>query len=85
MDYQLSNNDKLQLQEMIKTNDVEDKTELIRATKHSKLIRDQVKLLEQLKQDYSQLYKSNFQEFDTLTVEKCYFLFKIIQIFIIKY
>ena len=27
MDYQLSNNDKLQLQEMIKTNDVEDKTE----------------------------------------------------------
>ncbi len=76
MDYQLSNNDKLQLQEMIKTNDVEDKTELIRATKHSKLIRDQVKLLEQLKQDYSQLYKSNFQEFDTLTVEKCHFLFQ---------
>ena len=39
MDYKLSNNDKLQLQEMIKTNDVEDKTELIRATKHSKLIK----------------------------------------------
>ena len=33
---------------MIKTNDVEDKTHLIRATKHSKLIREQVKLLEQL-------------------------------------
>ena len=76
MDYQLSNNDKLQLQEMIKTNDVEDKTELIRATKHSKLIREQVKLLEQLKQDYSELYKSNFQDFDTLTVEKCSFLFQ---------
>jgi len=76
MDYQLSNNDKLQLQEMIKTNDVEDKTDLIRATKHSKLIREQVKLLEQLKQDYSELYKSNFQEFDTLTVEKCSFLFQ---------
>jgi len=76
MDYQLSNNDKLQLQEMIKTNDVEDKTDLIRATKHSKLIREQVKLLEQLKQDYSELYKSNFQEFDTLTVEKCHFLFQ---------
>ena len=76
MDYKLSNNDKLQLQEMIKTNDVEDKTDLIRATKHSKLIREQVKLLEQLKQDYSELYKSNFQEFDTLTVEKCHFLFQ---------
>ena len=76
MDYQLSNNDKLQLQEMIKTNDVEDKTELIRATKHSKLIREQVKLLEQLKQDYSELYTSNFQDFDTLTVEKCSFLFQ---------
>lgn len=76
MDYQLSNNDKLQLQEMIKTNDVEDKTELIRATKHSKLIREQVKLLEQLKQDYSELYKSNFHDFDTLTVEKCSFLFQ---------
>jgi len=76
MDYQLSNNDKLQLQEMIKTNDVEDKTELIRATKHSKLIRDQVKLLEQLKQEHSELYKNNFQDFDTLTVEKCSFLFQ---------
>ena len=76
MDYQLSNNDKLQLQEMIKTNDVEDKTELIRATKHSKLIREQVKLLEQLKQEHSELYKNNFQDFDTLTVEKCSFLFQ---------
>jgi hypothetical protein len=76
MDYQLSKNDKLQLQEMIKTNDVEDKTELIRATKHSKLIREQVKLLEQLKQEHSQLYKNNFQEFDTLTVDKCSFLFQ---------
>jgi len=76
MDYKLSNNDKLQLQEMIKTNDVEDKTDLIRSTKHSKLIRNQVKLLEQLKQEYSELYKSNFQEFDTLTVEKCHFLFQ---------
>lgn len=76
MDYKLSNNDKLQLQEMIKTNDVEDKTDLIRATKHSKLIREQVKLLEQLKQEYSELYKNNFQQFDTLTVEKCSFLFQ---------
>ncbi len=76
MDYQLSNNDKLQLQEMIKTNDVEDKTDLIRATKHSKLIREQVKLLEQLKQQHYELYKNNFQEFDILTVEKCSFLFQ---------
>jgi len=76
MDYKLSNNDKLQLQEMIKTNDVEDKTDLISATKHSKLIREQVKLLEQLKQEYSELYKNNFQQFDTLTVEKCSFLFQ---------
>lgn len=76
MDYQLSNNDKLQLQEMIKTNDVEDKTDLIRATKHSKLIREQVKLLEQLKREHSELYKNNFQDFDTLTVEKCSFLFQ---------
>lgn len=76
MDYQLSSNDKLQLQEMIKTNDVEDKTDLIRATKHSKLIREQVKLLEQLKREHSELYKNNFQDFDTLTVEKCSFLFQ---------
>lgn len=76
MDYKLSSNDKLQLQEMIKTNDVEDKTDLIRATKHSKKIREQVKLLEQLKQEHSELYKNNFQDFDTLTVEKCSFLFQ---------
>jgi hypothetical protein len=76
MDYQLNSNDKLQLQEMIKSNDVEDKTDLIRATKHSKIIREQVKLLEQLKQEHSELYKNNFQDFDTLTVEKCSFLFQ---------
>jgi len=76
MDYILNNSDKLQLQKMIKTNDVKNNTNLIRKTNHSKQIREQVKLLEILKLEYSELYKNNFKEFDTLTVEKCSFLFQ---------
>ena len=76
MDYTLNSADRLQLQEMIKTNDVEDKTGLIRTTKHSKSIREQVKLLEELKSKNNKLYKENFKEFDVMAVEKCSFLFQ---------
>jgi hypothetical protein len=76
MNYILNNNDKLQLQKMVKTNDVKNNTDLIRKTKHSKEIREQVKLLEFLKIENSDLYKNNFKEFDMLTIEKCSFLFQ---------
>tara|TARA_A100001011_G_scaffold370806_1_gene427502 strand:- start:1339 stop:1539 length:201 start_codon:yes stop_codon:yes gene_type:complete len=49
MDYTLNSNDRLQLDQMLKANDVEDKTELIRATRHSSIIRDEVTRLESFK------------------------------------
>lgn len=75
MDYTLTNNDRLQLDKMLKTNDVEDSTDLIRRTKHSNKIREDVEQLQILKKENKKLYNSNFQKFDELAVKKCNFLF----------
>lgn len=75
MDYTLSNSDRLQLDKMLKANDVEDSTDLIRRTKHSNKIREDVKQLENLKKENKKLYVTNFQKFDELAVQKCNFLF----------
>lgn len=75
MDYTLSNSDRLQLDKMLKANDVEDSTDLIRRTKHSNKIREDVKQLETLKKENKKLYVTNFQKFDELAVQKCNFLF----------
>ena len=76
MDYTLNNSDRLQLEQMVKANDVEDKTSLIRSTKHSNKIRNDVALLEKLKNDNSDMYKNNFEKFDVLAVKECSFLFQ---------
>lgn len=75
MDYTLSNSDRLQLDKMLKANDVEDSTDLIRRTKHSNKIREDVKQMENLKKENKKLYVTNFQKFDELAVQKCNFLF----------
>jgi DNA-directed RNA polymerase beta subunit len=75
MNYTLNNNDRLQLDKMLKANDVEDKTELIRTTRHSSKIRENVQLLELLKKENNIMYKENFQDFDYLASQKCIFLF----------
>lgn len=75
MDYTLSNSDRLQLDKMLKANDVEDSTDLIRRTKHSNKIREDVKQLQNLKKENKKLYVTNFQKFDELAVQKCNFLF----------
>tara|TARA_Y100000591_G_C21393307_1_gene479232 strand:- start:5 stop:514 length:510 start_codon:yes stop_codon:yes gene_type:complete len=75
MDYELNSNDRLQLQKMIKANDVIDQTDTIRQTRHSKKIRDEVKILEKLITDNIKLYENNIQEFDALAVNKCNFIF----------
>ncbi len=76
MDYKLNNSDRLQLEQMVKANDVEDKTSLIRSTQHSNKIRKDVELLEKLKNDNKDMYKNNFEEFDMLAVKECTFLFQ---------
>jgi len=75
MDYNLTNSDRLQLDKMLKANDVEDKTELIRTTRHSNKIKEEVKKIETLKKENIKMYKDNFQTFDALAVEQCQFLF----------
>lgn len=76
MDYTLNDSDRLQLQQMIKANDVEDKTSLIRTTKHSEQIRTEVKKLHKLKKKHAELAKSNPTELDNICVSNCSFLFE---------
>ena len=76
MDYNLNSNDRLQLNKMIKESDAEDKTELIRKTKHSQIIKEQVTLLQNLKKTHKNLYENNFTKFDELAVKECQFLFR---------
>lgn len=76
MDYNLNSNDRLQLNKMIKESDAEDNTELIRKTKHSQIIKEQVSLLQNLKKTHKNLYENNFTKFDELAVKECQFLFR---------
>jgi hypothetical protein len=60
---------------MIDANNVQDCTNEIRDKKHSDLIRNDVSRLVALKQKYSRLAKSNPNQFDTMCVSQCSFLF----------
>jgi hypothetical protein len=67
--------DKLNLHKMINANNVQDCTEEIREKKHSQLIRDDVTRLITLKSKYSRLAQTNTNQFDTMCVSQCSFLF----------
>lgn len=67
--------DRLQLEQMIEENDVEDCTEAIKTKKHSQKIRDDVTRMLDLKKTYSDLSKSNPEQFDAMLVSQCNFLF----------
>lgn len=67
--------DKLNLHKMINANNVQDCTEEIRTKKHSQLIRDDVTRLIMLKNKYNRLIQTNPNQFDTMCVSQCSFLF----------
>ena len=71
----LDNQQKLDLQNMIKANDTTDLTQQIRQNKQSNLIRDDIKQMVFLKQKYERLAKTNPQEFDQICVKQYSFLF----------
>jgi hypothetical protein len=71
----LNNQEKLDLQSLIKANETEDCTEDIRSKKQSNLIRNDVKQMVYLKQKYERLAKSNPIEFDKMCTSQCNFLF----------
>ena len=75
MDYNLNDAERINLQKMIKTNDAEDFTQLIRKEKHSVIIKEEVETLITIKKDFSRLAKSNPESFDKLCVSRCQFLF----------
>jgi hypothetical protein len=67
----MDDNARLQLQKMIKANDVEDMTELIRDLKHSVLLRDDINKLILLMTKYG----NNSDDLYSFAVTECTFLF----------
>ncbi len=66
---------RLQLNKMIKANDVEDVTESIREKKHSMLIKADIEMMLSTKREYSRLAKSNPTQFNSILEKRCNFLF----------
>lgn len=71
----MNDEERLNLKKMINANDVVDQTDKIRHTKHSDLIKEDVKNLMFIKNKYQRLAKSNPNEFDKMCLSKCTFLF----------
>jgi len=71
----MNDSERLQLQKMIKTNDTEDNTVLIRSLQHSKLILADVNNILSLKKKYAALEKSDPDEFSTLCSGHANFIF----------
>jgi len=71
----MNTSERLQLEKMIAANGTEDCTDIIRQTRHSSLIRDDVSKLLKLKKEYSRLAKTNPSQFDQICTSRCSFLF----------
>ena len=67
--------ERLNLQRMIKENDVEETTDLIRNVKHSNQIRENVKILERLRNENHEMVINNPDDFDDMCIFHCGFLF----------
>ena len=67
--------ERLQLDKLIRANDVADNTKNIRELKHSQPLKDDILGLIKLKRDYQRLAKSNPTQFDSICVSRCPFLF----------
>ena len=71
----MNEKERLNLKKMIGDNETEETTELIRKTKHSALIKNDVETLNIIKRRYERLAKTNPNEFDMMCRSKCKFLF----------
>ena len=71
----MNKTEKLQLDKMIKENNVEDCTNDIREKRHSQKIRDDVKKMLKLMKSSARLRRRSETEFDDLLVKNCQFLF----------
>ena len=75
----MNENEQLQLQKLIKMNNVEDQTQKIRTLKHSPLSKEDIHKLLLLKEEY----KDDLEGLNIISIEKCSFLLHIILIYII--
>jgi hypothetical protein len=67
----MNENEQLQLQKLIKMNNVEDQTQKIRKLKHSIQLREEINKLLLLKNEY----KDDLEALTNVSIEKCSFLF----------
>lgn len=65
----------LDLKRLIDESQCENNTENIRKLKHSVLIRNDIRKMNQLKKSNADLYKSNIDEFTAVSQHECAFLF----------
>jgi hypothetical protein len=71
----MNDSERLNLQKMIQANETENTTPLIRQLKHSKNILEDVEMLLKIKRENAAMAKSSPEQFDTLCVSNCHFLF----------
>lgn len=66
MDFTLTDNDRIQLENMLRENQVEDTTRKIRTLKHSSKLLASVKLIERMKKQYPRMLKTNYEQFESM-------------------
>lgn len=71
----LTHNERLNLEKMIKASDAADNTDKIRELKHSKLIENDVQELLNIKSKYKRLSQTNPSEYDSICESRCNFIF----------
>lgn len=71
----LNGKEQLNLKKMINESEAEDYTDYIRQVKHSVLIRDDIRKIDTLKNTHSELKLTNHNEFVTLCMNECPFLY----------
>lgn len=72
----MNDTQRLQLNKMIKTNNVEDITSNIREKKHSELIEKDINTLVKLKTEYSHVSLSKPEQYDEMLCAQCSFLYE---------
>lgn len=70
----LSDKDRLNLQNMVKSYGADDNTKKIRELKHSKKIKESVEVFINLKKKYNRIYLNDKKKFDKLASSHCNFL-----------
>jgi len=66
---------RLNLQDMIKAYDADDNTAKIRNLKHSKLIKNDVEQLINLKKKYTRMAQNDYKKYERIVISHCNFLF----------